>query len=253
MKRMMIKRRFLIAALLVCLCLAASLTVLTIAKYVLDSREENLGIVAGEDFIFYTTLDENTEATPYLVYDGEINFTLKNNNALIATSPPITYTVAISGDVGTIKVDGEAYNAPQILTGDADGGEDHVAISGLTDGLYAVTIQSTAPYTKAIRLYFKVELTNDRTYYTVTYHDTWCELDIYTGADASPILIDYTGAPDNTDSRMATWGMDGEGELHGLTPYAHYKLIFFNVSEDFVLTQNQTPLEQGGASTTEGE
>lgn len=252
MKRMIMKRRFLIAALLVCLCLALTLTAVTIAKYALDSREDKLGIVAGEDFIFYANLEENTSATPYPVYDGEINFTLKNNNALIATPSPITYTVEVSGGAGTIKVDDVVYNSPQTLTRDSDG-EDHVAISGLNNGSYTVTVQSTAPYTKTITLYFTVERTDDRTYYTVTSHDSWCELDIYTGADASPITVDYTGAPDNTDSRMATWIKDGVGVLQDLEPYAHYKLVFFNVSSDFVLTQNGDAVAQGGIRTIEGE
>lgn len=251
MKRMIMKRRFLIAALLVCLCLALTLTAVTIAKYALDSREDKLGVVAGEDFIFYANLGENSSDTPYPVYDGEINFTLKNNNALIATPSPITYTVEVSGGAGTIQVDGADYNAAQTLTKDSDG-EDHVAISGLNNGTYTVTVKSTAPYTKTITLYFAVERVNDHTYYTITEHDSWCELDIYTGADASPITVDYTGAPDNTDSRMAAWVKDGDGVLQNLTSYAHYKLIFFNASS-FTLTQNGEPIQQGSINTIEGE
>lgn len=251
MKQTNIKSRLLIAALVLCLALVATLATFTVAKYILDSKQDDLGIVEGADFVFYSDLSENTADAPYKVYDGEINFRLKNYNALITTQNEITYTVSVSGGAGTILVDGAAYGTSQTLTKDSDG-EDLVSISGLGNGLYTVTVSSTAPYAKTFELYFSVERTDDRTYYTVTRHDTWCELDIYTGASASDVTVEYTGAPDNTDDRMETWQKNSSGVLRDLESYAHYKLIFFNAST-FRLTQDGETVEQGGSGALNAE
>jgi len=244
MKDIINKRRLLVIAALVCLAVLVTFAAVTIAKYILDSKEASLGIVEGEDFIFYSTPDENTADTPHMVYDGEFNFTLKNYNELITTPSNIVYTIALSGGTGTIQVDGAPYEAAQTMTGGSQI-EHNVAISGLANGQYTVTIQSSEPYVKSIVLYVTVEIPEVESYYKITKHDTWCELDIYTGSDASDITIEYMGAPDNTDSRMADWEKNSVGTLTNLEAYAHYKLVFYNVYY-FELTQSETSLGHVG-------
>lgn len=223
------KKTLLYLFLVALLMLVATGTVGVLAKYATNFTSAYKQADTAE-FWFLTDLAENTAETPYEVYDGTIRFTVMNHDLLNVSEREIQYTVSLeSGNTYTLSANTEA--------------KQDFAID-VVDGNYKVEIQSKSPYFKTITLYFRVNTHYADSFYTVTEHSGWCELDLYTGEDSSDVTVTYSGQPDNTIALTANWTADGSGTLRGLASYSHYKLIFFG-STGFSLTQNGKTLQKG--------
>lgn len=223
------------------LLILSSATVGVLAKYVRsdDSAYKQADIA---EFYFLTDLEENTPDDPYPVYDGNIEFTVMNHDLLNICQRNISYNVSVNGSTHTSNAS---------LSGNVKS-EKKYSVTAQQDGDYTVEIKSTAPYAKTIKLYFRVNTHYDRSFYTVTKHVGWVELDIYTGKDSGDITVAYGNLqPDNTIALTSDWkaGASKSGTLTSLKAYSHYKLIFFGDYNDendpFTLTQSGETLTKG--------
>lgn len=246
------------------LLIAALLAAVVITSLVLAKYQTNLPSAYKQanaaEFVFLTDLSPNTAENPYPVYDGTINFTVRNYDALNTAEKEIAYTVSVTKSPGgsspEIFIDGEK-KADSVLT--SAPGEGKIKSSSVVaipaeDGDYTVTVSAEKPFAKTITLHFQVNTHYADSFYTLTPHKGWMELDLYTGEktddDGISVTINYGSyQPDSTLLLTSGWQTaDKSGTLTGLSPHSHYPLIFFGTYDDktpFQLFQNGKLLEKG--------
>ncbi len=200
-------------------------------------------LLADKTFVFesnYLKYVPDGEATPvYTVYGQSVEIAIFNHDGLDMTNANLSYTIAT--DKGTL-------NATEgTLTGKTKSQQIHTLTY---DGTGDVTVEahSTSPQLKDLKAIFRfAEQTTG--YYTVTDHERYVEIDIYTGKAITGITV--IGAdglvPDATNTLL-----DGVN-VKALEPNKHYSFVYFKQISQAYTDVPQTALTDSINLTKEGE
>lgn len=201
------------ALLLVTALILAVTAGITFARYVL--KEDHSGLAEADTFYFESDYLKE-EGANYTVYTGSVNITIANHDGLNTTSKDISYTTTgfDSNEHGTLN--STQKSKTYTLSGN-DGEEKKVSVT------------STEPYEKTLSATFSFKDAGENTVYEVKDHGYYMTLELYTGAKPGEITVNYGSklAPDTADEKMSGWLGGSSGTLSGLSPNAHYSLVFF--------------------------
>lgn len=229
------KNNVLLAALVVACIAVLSIGTATLSRYVQKSEDQQ--VATPVNFYFESDYLKEGGAT-YTVYTGSVNIKIANHDGLNITNDTISYTIEGTGDTGT-----------QTLNGGLENSADYT-LSGEKGETKKVTVTSSYPYAKTLSATFLFQDPGENTVYKVTDQGYYLTLDLYTGAKADAITINYDAdlAPDNTNELMSGWTSGTNGTLSGLSPNAHYSLIFFErTAAEYPTTDEQ--ILSGGTIT----
>lgn len=216
-------QKFRIQAFLLVTALILSVTSgVVFARYVL--KEDHSGLAEAESFYFESNYLKEGGAE-YTVYTGSVDITITNSDGLNTTPEMITYT--------TTGMNANGQN--QILGGDTQNINTYT-VSGIDGDAINVSATSSSPYARTLSAIFSFKNPGENTVYEIKDQGYYITLDIYTGMNTQNITVNYGNdlAPDNTNEKIKDWVTGSAGTLSGLSPNAHYSLIFFkNNSMDY--------------------
>lgn len=186
----------------------------TFSRYVLQREEGQIATAA--DFYFESDYLKEGGAA-YTVYTGSVNIRVANHDGLNATGADISYTI---GEKGSAE--------PRTLKGGAQSSDEY-DLSGAAGETKTIFAAAASPYQKTLSASFTFQDPGESTVYRITDQGYYLVLDLYIGAKVQDITIVYGAdlVPDSTNELMAGWTSGESGTLSGLSPHAHYSLVFF--------------------------
>ena len=211
----------------------AGLGVYAAARYVINDTTD--AVADPADFVFISSCADNTSGAAYNVYSGTISLSVSNTDG-VNNGVDVTYAVSVYEDGALLSSQPSiAIDNANVASGSltSSNRSDNIVISGLADGTYTVQVSATSPYTKTLAAQFALASAGASSFYHVTDNGSWVSMELFTGNTGGNITVNYDAsklAPDNTNGLMSSW-TSGTGTvsdtLSGLSPHAHYTLVFF--------------------------
>ncbi len=223
MKRISSKHGSAFVFVLCILVAAVALTGTVLAKYITSNKAQELA--SARDFRFESNYLTEAGGT-YPVYGDSVDITLMNTDGLTTAADDVTYSITITAGSGTLD-----RNSGTIAKGGNNTNTHTLTVA--TPETVTVTATSTSPYAKTITATFVFAA--QEASYTVTNHERYVQIDIYTADAVSGITVNGTSGltPDATNP-------DFSGSNIGpLNADSHYTFVYFkNAAKDFTSVSN---------------